>query len=197
MARLRGEADWSPRDLISLRYLDEQRALHARPEGYGGKGSKWATTVLALAQEIGATSILDYGCGRGELGKALRAAGRPIAEYDPAVSGADLLPAFADLVVTTDVLEHVEPECLVAVLAHLHRLTRKAVFFVVALTPANKTLSDGRNAHLILESRDWWHATLEHAGFRLRSAAHLPFHRKYRPEGQAKRLIAIGVPCAT
>lgn len=183
---------------ISPRYLAMQRELHQRPEGYGGKGHKWIATVVGLLQEVEATSVLDYGCGQGTLARDLRLLRLPavrIEEYDPAVTGKDQAPGFADVVTVTDVLEHVEPERLEAVLAHLHMLARKAVFFVVALEPANKTLSDGRNAHLILESCDWWIARVEAAGFRLRSAHHLPFHRKYRPDAQAKRWMAIGEPC--
>jgi hypothetical protein len=75
------------------------------------------------------------------------------------------LPGFADLVVCTDVLEHVEPELLDTVLRHLRSLARKAVFVVIATRPSNKTLSDGRNAHLIVETAEWWIAHLIEAGF--------------------------------
>lgn len=157
-------------DLISPAYRDQQALLHARPEGYGGKGYRWRNEVLRVAAIMGAYSILDYGCGQGTLGNALRGQGNGVIrvdEYDPAIKGKDAPPLFADLVTCTDVLEHIEPDRLDAVLAHLKMLARKAVFVVIATRPSNKTLSDGRNAHLIVESADWWKARVIAAGFRL------------------------------
>lgn len=155
-------------DLISTDYLAEQRILHAAPRGYGGKGDKWADAVLELAQRFDCWSVLDYGCGQGALGRAvLSRADRRLSlrEYDPAIDGKDGRPAFADLVNCTDVLEHIEPDKLDAVLAHLRGLARRVLFVVVATRPSGKTLSDGRNAHLILESPEWWCARIESAGF--------------------------------
>ncbi len=185
-------------DLISKTYRDEQRLLHAAPRGYGAKGGKWAETVVQLAGQVDAWSILDYGCGQGGLAERVKAIeGRMmrVAEYDPAIDGKDALPAFADLVACTDVLEHVELERLPLVLAHIRSLARKAVFLVVALDPANKTLSDGRNAHLIQESPEWWAQTVTAAGFKVSAdvdSLTLPVH--YTPEKRSKRWIAVAVP---
>ena len=55
-----------------------------------------------------------------------------------------------------DVLEHIEPECLDAVLDHMARLTQKAILLTVTTIPAAKNLADGRNAHLIVEPPEWW-----------------------------------------
>lgn len=154
--------------LISREYVIAQRTLHASPRGYGGKGDAWAEAVCELMRHYQATSVLDYGCGQGALVKALRLKdikGARFAEYDPAIPGKDSPPVFADLVVCTDVLEHIEPDRLDAVLAHLKLLARRAVFAVIALRPANKTLIDGRNAHLIIETAEWWTGRLESAGF--------------------------------
>lgn len=156
--------------LITPRYREEQRILHAAPRGYGGKGNKWAEVVLDVAQHFGATSILDYGCGQGSLAAVLRARASDIYridEYDPAIKGKEGLPSFADLVVSTDVIEHIEPECLDAVLTHIRMLARKVVFMVIATRPSGKTLSDGRNAHLIIESPQWWEQRILSAGFQL------------------------------
>lgn len=154
--------------LISKGYVEEQKILHARPNGYGGKGDKWAGGVANLITDLRATSVLDYGCGQGALIKALRpivSGAVRLDEYDPAIPGKDGPPEFADLVVCTDVLEHIEPDKLPSVLAHLQLLARTAVFVVIATRPSNKTLSDGRNAHLIIEPDGWWIDTMLAAGF--------------------------------
>jgi len=144
--------------------------LHRSPRGYGGRGDKWAGVVLQLAMEYQVTSILDYGCGEGSLAKALRSQpvpGMRIDEYDPAIPGKDHPPEFADLVVCTDVLEHIEPDRLNSVLQHLRMLTRKALWVVISTKDSNKTLSDGRNAHLIIRPRTWWKKKLRNNGFTL------------------------------
>ena len=56
----------------------------------------------------------------------------------------------------SDVLEHIEPELLENVLDDLCGLSQKAVYLCVATRPAKKILSDGRNAHLIVEDESWW-----------------------------------------
>lgn len=159
---------FAPNDLISPKYRVMQRILHRRPEGYGNRGCKWASAVLELVAQVNATSVLDYGCGQGTLRTDVMAAQPPglrFDEYDPAVPGKDGLPSFADVVVCTDVLEHVEPEKLDSVLAHLRGLARKAVFVVVALVPDGKQLADGRNAHLIVRPAQKWRRRVEAAGF--------------------------------
>jgi hypothetical protein len=138
--------------LISPDYLALQRQLHQQGR-YGVSSGKWAGAVRELAAREGCADILDYGCGQGQLKHAL---GEIVREYDPAIAGKGADPAPADLVVCTDVLEHIEPEHLDEVLLHLRAKTMKQLFFAIALRPAGKTLADGRNAHLIVETAAWW-----------------------------------------
>jgi hypothetical protein len=138
--------------LISPDYLALQQQLH-RQGRYGVSSGKWADVVRELAAREDCADILDYGCGQGQLQAAL---GEVVREYDPAIAGKDADPAPADLVVCTDVLEHIEPEHLDEVLLHLRAKTMKRLFFAIALRPAGKTLADGRNAHLIVETAAWW-----------------------------------------
>ena len=65
-------------------------------------------------------------------------------------------PNPADIVACTDVLEHIEPECLEDVLADLRQVTKRLGFFTIATRPAKKFLADGRNAHLIQQDAKWW-----------------------------------------
>lgn len=141
--------------LISPEYRRANQALHADPRGFGGDGKKHSQEVEEFAKALKATSILDYGCGQGSLKRVIRFKGY-FGEYDPAIAGKDALPKPADLVVCTDVLEHIEPDKLDNVLAHLRRLSAKGCFLVIATRAANKILPDGRNAHLIIEPAEWW-----------------------------------------
>ena len=144
--------------LISDEYRRLNAQLHERGD-YGVSGHKWAALADELARRVNAKTVLDYGCGKGTLGAALRQQ-EPlpyaILEYDPAVAGKDEKPLRADIVICGDVLEHVEPECLFDVLDDIHNIARAAVLLVVATRPAAKVLADGRNAHLIVEPASWW-----------------------------------------
>lgn len=141
---------------ISEQYRKLNKDLHEQGS-YGRKGDKWTGRVRELIQQYEPGTILDYGCGQGALGRAL---GMPIQEYDPAIEGKDKPPTKADLVVCTDVLEHIEPEQLDAVLNDLHRVTGKCLFAVISTRPAKKVLADGRNAHLIVEDWSFWEQRL-------------------------------------
>lgn len=154
------------RDLISKDYRQMQRAMHQSPRGYGGRGYVWANTVIEVARRYDVQSILDYGAGQGTLTKELRQHGFSCSDYDLGVPGMDGPPSFADLVVCTDVMEHIEPDRISTVLEHIHILARKAVFFVIATRPANKLLPNGQNAHLTIERGKWWRERVYAAGFK-------------------------------
>lgn len=152
--------------LISPQYRD--LCLRAHAEGkkpWGADGWKHANTIAAYAKEIGAKSVLDYGCGQGRLRTTLEQMGSPlnVYEYDPAIVGKSALPRPADLVACTDVLEHIEPDLVDNVLTHIRGLAIKGVFLVVSTRPANKILPDGRNAHLIVEPATAWLVRFAHA----------------------------------
>ncbi len=155
--------------MISAAYLDQLAQLHAS-RTWGASGYSHAPLVAQYARELGALTILDYGCGRATLKPALVELGfnpEYIAEYDPAIHGKDAPPAPADMLVANDVLEHIEPEHLDATLARLRGLARMGAYFTIALIPSKVSLPDGRNAHLIIKPIFWWRAKLRSAGFEI------------------------------
>jgi uncharacterized Rossmann fold enzyme len=143
--------------VISEEYRSLNRQLHETNAAYGVGGAKHAKTVLSLVEQTKARSVLDYGCGKGELGKALPFG---ICEYDPAIPGKEASPRPADLVICTDVLEHIEPDMLHAVLKDISRVMLKVGFLTIHTGAAQKVLADGRNAHLIQRPRSWWETKL-------------------------------------
>lgn len=142
-------------DTISREYAELNAELHGRAPEYGTGAWRKGEHVLELVMHEEYKTVLDYGCGKGSLkldiGNAVE-----IAEYDPAIEGLDAEPAPADLVCCFDVLEHVEPERLTKTLIDLRRVTRCELFVTIALNPSSQTLADGRNAHLIQQSPEWW-----------------------------------------
>jgi FkbM family methyltransferase len=143
--------------LITENYRAEQAALHAKGN-YGTASLQYGNTVKRLIESTGAQSLLDYGCGsKRSLLQALQLPDGVVYEgYDPAVPEYSAAPCPAELVCCIDVLEHIEPTLLDEVLNHLAELCDPYGFFTIHSGPAQKVLSDGRNAHLIQEGQDWW-----------------------------------------
>jgi hypothetical protein len=139
--------------LITDEYRKLNEKLHETNKGYGTSGHKWAQTIAGFAKMVGTTDVLDYGCGKSTLAQNLPFT---INQYDPAVAKYSADPEPADILVCTDVLEHIEPDLIDNVLEHIYNKTKKACFLVIANRPAKKTLEDGRNAHLIQKDEEWW-----------------------------------------
>ena len=153
-------------ELISDEYLDQlqkMRAPNHRPT-WGNGGSRHADGLVALIGSHKIKTVLDYGCGHGnllnEIAKRLGPKTPALAGYDPGIPERAASPEPADLVISTDVLEHIEPEKLSGVLTHLRFLTKKIAYLHIHTGPANAKLPDGRNAHLIQKPDKWWHEQL-------------------------------------
>lgn len=143
--------------LISEDYRKQQEMLHEKGN-YGATSIAYAPLVTQIIDKLGVTHLLDYGCGaQTNLIKHIKPK-HPITyqAYDPAVERFSSPPKPAEMVASIDVLEHIEPDYLDNVLDDLERLTEWVGIFSVCTSPAKKTLSDGRNAHLIQQPLAWW-----------------------------------------
>lgn len=139
--------------LISDEYRKLNEALHVSNKNYGVSGHEYANEIFKLSQRLRTEDILDYGCGKCTLGNSLPFS---IKNYDPAIEAYKADPEPADIVACTDVMEHIEPENLDAVLAHIKSKTKQMVYLSISTVVAKKTLEDGRNAHLIVKPAIWW-----------------------------------------
>jgi hypothetical protein len=151
-----GIAFYTP-EVISHDYMELNKTLHQKSQYYGVSVLRHVNTIIRMYEKTKARSLLDYGCGKGLLAKQLDF---PIWEYDPAIPGKDHPPRPADLVVCIDVLEHIEPDYLSGVLLDIMRCTKKVVYFSISTVESKKTLPDGRNTHLIIQSKEWWREKL-------------------------------------
>lgn len=153
-------------DLSTPGYRDILNRMHSRQD-WGDDGAKHFDAVKALHEEIKPATTLDYGAGSMKLAEAFKPLGIRVQCYDPGVPGKEAPPKPCDMVICTDVLEHVEPDKLDAVLDHMRRITGMAAYLVIATRPANHKLPNGANAHLIVKPADWWLRKLAIAGWNI------------------------------
>lgn len=151
-----------PATLISEEY---KQSLETLQQGNKFKGLliKYEP-VKQFVETYSPASIIDYGCAKGRLVQQL-AQDFPeiptIHGYDPGVPEFSVLPQTKyQCLISNDVIEHFEPNYLDQSLAHMNSLFEKAAWLIIACYPAKKSLPDGRNAHLIIESPDWWRAKI-------------------------------------
>lgn len=144
-------------DLISDEYRAQQAKLH-EDDHYGVAGMMYAPLVTQLINKLEVSHLLDYGCGHNlSLGTAIKPDhALKYQAYDPAIERFASPPVPAEMVCCIDVLEHIEPNLIDNVLDDLMRVTEAIAFVTVCTSPAKKILSDGRNAHLIVEPAEWW-----------------------------------------
>ena len=151
--------------------IEASKELHKKNKYYGmaseytnKKSIKYKLTIPKAVIETDRIQpikhILDYGCGQGGLVKVLN--DDPLVKgithgYDPAIENFKTIPNNEyDLVTSIDVLEHIGRENIDATLLKIKQITKGFFFFCIDLVPANKKLSDGRNAHVLLAPPDWW-----------------------------------------
>ncbi|MFN5178240.1 hypothetical protein [Limnohabitans sp.] len=145
------------RETISENYRIMQQELHKNPN-YGVASLAFSPLISEIIKTKKIKSLTDYGAGKQNLLKGLRKAGIDniiYYPYDPAFPDYGP-PRKAELVTCIDVLEHIEPELLDNVLKELSELMHGVGFFSIHMGPAQKILSDGRNAHLIQQPVSWW-----------------------------------------
>jgi hypothetical protein len=121
-----------------------------------------------LIRDTGSRSLLDYGCGKGRqyADKRVHEHWRvPVPTlFDVGVAEFSGRPKGRfDGVICTDVMEHIAPEDVPAVLRDVMGFADRFVFFSIALRAAHKQLPDGRNAHLTIWPSKRWKAEIEAA----------------------------------
>ena len=81
--------------------------------------------------------------------------------YDPGIPERAVKPdGKFDLVVCTDVMEHVEREHVEAVLQEMVDYTKQVLFLEIACSPANDRFQSGprigQDVHITIRTPEWW-----------------------------------------
>ncbi len=147
--------------------IKQYQKIHSEKR-YGYTSQNLFLLLLPFAKELAPQTILDYGCGQSKLVDMLREELDPLGahgikafKYEPAIEEHAFLPVdSADLVLNTDVLEHIPAEDLAQVLKNIFTISRNALF-VISNKPAREILPDGSNAHCSVYPPEWWRELIE------------------------------------
>ncbi len=155
---------------ISKEYQAELLDLHERYE-WGSTGGQYAGDLIVkiLTKHPDLITILDYGCGEGALQQYVENHGitdREWTLYDPGIAEYKVKPKGTfDLVVTTDVLEHVEPIQQDAVITELCNYADKILFNEIACYATAHKFSSGpyrgQDLHINLKVPCLWKREIE------------------------------------
>jgi hypothetical protein len=153
-----GEARWTEE------YADQMRQLHEHGHFgiHGYTDIEWSgrgilSLICTLQRPI---TILDYGGGAGTYADAIHKVFKlaSVTTYDPfhPKFRDNPEPGIRDVVNCTDVMEHVEFECVDNTLKYIADRARFLALFSIGTEDAIKKLPDGRNAHITQKSPKWW-----------------------------------------
>ena len=142
-------------------YLIEQyKTLHNSKKGYGNGYNKNTLDLEHLNSFLknnNSRSILDYGCGKGDLVKYLTES-YSCYGYDPSIEkyNNEHNDKNFDTLICLDVLEHIPENELGHLFEHIKSYNTKNLYFIVSTRYAKTKLPDGRNCHETVKSYEWW-----------------------------------------
>lgn len=143
--------------IINQDYQNQIQAMHER--GKFNNGAKQFKLVDPFIQQYSPKNLIDFGCGKGALITTIKEhyPNIDVFGYDPGNPAFSTLPDRAfDAIISTDAIEHIEPEHLTSSLKVMSDRMERCGFFRIACYLAKKSLPDGRNCHLIVKEPAWW-----------------------------------------
>ena len=135
-------------------YLEQAKLYHQEDKIWQGTSIiNYIPKINQIIKDKDIKTILDYGCGKAKHHpkewKAIK--------YDPAIQKYQNKPQDKyDLVISTDVLEHIPVENLKQTIDEIFGYSNKWVFVSVCCRKAEAILPNGYNAHATIESAKWW-----------------------------------------
>jgi len=158
----------SPR---SLKLIEQYKELHNENKFKGISLCNHIDTIGDIIKENKVKTLLDYGAGKGylysehfkiikpELEKPLQELWNLKSHrcYDPAYEEHSKYPKDKyELVISTDVIEHIPEEDLTWFINDIFSLSKKNVYLNIACYPALKHFKDGTNVHISLFEPKVW-----------------------------------------
>jgi hypothetical protein len=147
---------------------DVYKQTHEKHPDYfaGFSIMEYVFEIGELIKHSNITSAIDYGCGKARAWSQYNLQQlwklHQVTFFDPGVEQYAIKPYIPrDLVICTDVMEHVPEHLVDEVLADINHLAKKAIFLNISTRPASKILVDGTNAHATVKPAPWWQKKLD------------------------------------
>ncbi|MGJ8653981.1 MAG: methyltransferase domain-containing protein [Opitutaceae bacterium] len=135
--------------------IQHYKEIH-QTSSFGATASNFALQIRLCMQELQPNTVLEYGCGKSNLIEICSNDSLKWDRYDPAMPDFSERPEGQyDLIVNTDVMEHIPTSDVDDVLEDIRRSGDK-VFFNISTRLAGKVLPDGTNAHCTVQNADAW-----------------------------------------
>lgn len=136
-------------------YIQMHKEMHQQNYNtFAGKSLvKHISIIDRIIKQYECKTFLDYGCG-----KALYHPKHwKFDKYDPCYAPFSKKPNNVyDLVICTDVMEHIPEYDVERVIIDLFQYTEKFLFCSICTRAAKKQLPNGQNAHSTIKTQDWW-----------------------------------------
>ena len=143
-------------------------------DAYSGISTKPFVNIIKKIIDINeCKSLLDYGCGKAKYyyeGFQTDKGKYPCLKdywnievnlYDPCFKKYNILTKNkVDITICIDVLEHIPNQDIDWILKDFISITNKIVFINVACYKASATLPNGKNAHVNIQTYEWWEKKL-------------------------------------
>jgi hypothetical protein len=158
--------------MITDEYQAEMAKMHAHKDKWGNSARRYAgADVVGLIDRFPQIeTVLDFGAGKCTMEEYTRhlLPNRKLewTNYDPGIPGLDTVPTGRfDMVVSCDVLEHIERKKLDDTLRQLGDLTGRLAYHNIACSPTGHKFHSGpymgQDVHLIVEPPSWWKSEFE------------------------------------
>ncbi len=164
--------------MISEKYKSDLVQVRIGDPAWGGSAVRNAgpDVLRFLTRRKDVKSVLDFGSGLGTLGEYVAVQQKAgllrddieWTNYDPGILGIDRLPTRTfDCVLSTDLLEHIEPDRLNVTLDWMRAHAARSQFHHIDCNDNKQLLPDGRSVHLIVQPPQWWRDQLGSAGWKI------------------------------
>jgi len=148
-------------NITKKEYTNQYSAIH-NSENYGVSSENFKDFISILIDDIKVNNVLDYGCGKSKLSDELaKKLNIKNYKYDPSIEGLDNIPVNkVDLIINTDVLEHIPEDILDNVLEKIASLSSKVYFNIHNGIVAGFKFGE-ESPHCTVHPAKWWKSKLQ------------------------------------
>lgn len=142
------------------KYLDQAKKVHLSGHWPGGSLKDHIPAINEIIKTKEIKTALDYGCGKAKFHPTEWSSF--FTKYDPGYPLYEARPTGTfDLVICTDVMEHIPEDSVEYVINDLFSYSKKYLYVNICTREAAQILPNGENAHVTVKPEKWWNSIFE------------------------------------